>query len=354
MTLTPRGDWGAATFGMGPRPPALVDARGAFEIRGVTPGPYTLTAMSIRDGNPTSATVPVEAGTADIDGLELALKPGVEVKGKVRFDGDSSSSPSLAGLTVNLMPAQASMGFAGLIGAPVDAEGSFNLRNVMEGDYRVKLNPMAEDAYIKTVTYGGDATKYPLTVGEAPGKLEVVLAVAGGQVEGMVTDGDKPVAGALVTAVPESGREDLVKVGRTDSSGHYTIRGLAPGDYTLYACDDRADGFSADPEALKAYRDKGKTIAAEEKSKATADLALSIGISCRHRQHRSVFIFFHSEPWRAERPPPAAATLTPPVPPKIIRCKPHVSRPDRGGRIRKRRRPNRGPGGQAPGLEASR
>jgi len=275
VTLAPRGDGGVVTFGMGPRPPAMVDPRGGFEIRGVSPGSYTLTAMWMWDGNPFSATLPVEAGTADIDGIELALKPGVEVKGKVRFDGDSSSSPSLAGLTVNLMPAQATMGFAGSIGSPVDAEGSFILRNVAEGDYRVKINPMAEGAYIKTVIYGGaETTRYPLIVGEAAGKLEVVMAVGTGEVEGTVTEGDKPVAGALVTAVPESGREDMVKVGHTGQDGHYSLRGLAPGDYVLYASDDRPDGFSPDPEGLRANRDKGKKIATEEKSKTTADLAL--------------------------------------------------------------------------------
>jgi protocatechuate 3,4-dioxygenase beta subunit len=275
VTLPPRGDGGAVTFGMGPRPPAMVDPRGGFEIRGVMPGSYTLTAMSMRDGNPLTANLPVEAGTVDIEGIELALKAGVEVKGKVRFDDDSQSNPKLAGLTINLMPAQATMGFAGAISAPVDAEGAFNLRHVTEGDYRVKINPMAEGAYIKTVMYGGaDTTRYPLTVGEAPGKLEVTLGVGAGEAEGTVTDGDKPVAGALVAAVPDSGRDDMVRVGRTDSSGHYSVHGLAPGGYTLYACDDRTDGFSADPEGLKAYRNKGKTISVEEKSKATADLAL--------------------------------------------------------------------------------
>jgi hypothetical protein len=275
VTLTPRGEWGAATFGTGPRPPALVDARGAFEIRGVTPGLYTLTAMAMRDAIPSSAAMPVEAGSADIDGLELALRPGVEVKGKVRFDGDSSSSPSLAGLTVNLMRAQASMGFAGPIGSPVDAEGSFSLRNVMEGDYRVKINPMAEDAYIKTVSYGGaDAIKYPLTVGGAAGKLEVVLAVDGGQVQGRVTDGDKPVAGASVTAIPESGREDLARTGRTGPSGRFSLRGLAPGDYALYAFDEVPDGSVADPDGVGAFRDKGKKIAVGAGSQASADLTL--------------------------------------------------------------------------------
>ncbi len=271
LSLAPLGGGVAAMLASGPRPPAHIDSTGAFEFRGVTPGSYILSAVLNRDGNPLRGRILVDAASDNIDGIELALRPAVEVKGRVRFDGDSHPNLDLAKLTVNLTSVQAPVG---LVASP-DAEGAFALSRVAEGDYRVKIVPPGEDAYVKTVNYGGvDAAGKPLSVGDAPGTLEVILSAAGGRVDGVVTDGDKPIAGALVIAVPESGREDLTKAARTGQNGRYSVRGLAPGDYTVYAFDDVPEVSNADSDGVKAYRDKGKKITVEEKSQATADLAL--------------------------------------------------------------------------------
>ena len=275
VMLTPRGGWGAATFSMGPRPPVQVDARGAFEVSGVTPGSYLLTAMVNRDGSPHWARLPVEAGSGDIDGLELAFRPNVDVKGRVRFDGDPQPGLDLTSLSVTLTPLVASMGFAGSMRSALDLEGSFELRNVGEGDYRISIDPLAGDAYVKTMKYGGaDAAGKALSVGEAPGTLEVVLSAGGARVEGVVTEDDKPAAGALVTVVPDSGRADLRKVGRTGQNGRYSVGGLAPGDYTVYAFDDVPEVSSTGSDGLKEYQDKARKITVEEKGRATADLTL--------------------------------------------------------------------------------
>jgi hypothetical protein len=275
IALAPFGGGAAASFASGPCPPARIDAGGAFEFRGVMPGSYMLTAAWSRGGNPFRGRLPVWASTEDIDGLELPLRPGVELKGRVRFASGAHAGLDLAKLKFTLTPVQGTAGFGGSIGFPLDAEGAFTLRDVIEGDYRVMIDPPAEGAYIQTVTYGGaDATGKPLSVGEARGALEVVLGMAGGRVDGAVTDGGKPVAGALVVAVPESGREDLVKAGQSGQDGRYIVRGLAPGEYTLYAFDDVPELSGADSDGMKAYRDKGQKITVEGNSQATAGLAL--------------------------------------------------------------------------------
>ena len=275
LMLAPLASGAAAMFASGPQPPARIGPGGAFEFRGVTPGSYILTALWNRDGNPLRGRALVEAGSDDIDGLELALRLAVELKGRVRFESDSHPKLDLTKLTVSLTSVQAAVGFAGSAQSRLDAEGAFNLRNVVEGDYRVEIGPLGEDAYLKALNFGGaDASGKPLSVGEAPGTLELVLGVDGGQVQGTVTDGDKPVAGALVTAVPDSGREDLARAGRTGPSGRFSLRGLAPGDYMLYAFDDVPEGSGANPDGVRAYQDKGKKITVEAGIQATAELAL--------------------------------------------------------------------------------
>jgi len=272
--LAPRGEWGAATFSMGPQPPTHVDPKGAFEIRGVLPGTYTLAAMWNREGNPSWGIMPVEAGASNIEGLELTLKPAAEVKGRVRFDGESPPGLNLASLMVSLTPARGTT-FGGPSASPLDADGSFTIHNLLEGNYRVNIHPLAGDVYLKAVKYGGaDATRKPISVGEAPGALELVLAAAGGRVEGVVTDDGKPAAGALVAVLTESGGDGLRQLAQTDRNGRFSVRGLAPGDYTIYASDDGPEGFNADPKSLEAYQDKAKKITVAENDRATADLTL--------------------------------------------------------------------------------
>lgn len=274
VMLTPRGSWGAASFSLGPRPPVRVDAGGAFEIPGVTPGSYLLAAVVNRDGGPLWARLPVEAGSANIDGLELTFRPNVDLKGRARFEGDPQPSPDLTTLTAILTPLPASMGFANLTRSGLDAEGSFHLRNVTPGDYHLSVGPLAGDTYLKTVKYGGaDVTTKPVAIGEAPGTFEVVLSAGGARVEGVVTDDGNPVVGAVVTALPDSGPAGLRKQAHTDRNGRFTLR-HAPGDYTVYACASAPDGLTPDPRDLDGFQDKAGKVTVEEKARATADLTL--------------------------------------------------------------------------------
>jgi hypothetical protein len=63
--------------------------------------------------------------------------------------------------------------------------------------------------------------------------------------------------------------------GATDQHGHFTIRGLAPGSYTLYAWQDLDEGVYRDADFLKSQEANGKTVKVEEGSHQTVELKLS-------------------------------------------------------------------------------
>ena len=55
-------------------------------------------------------------------------------------------------------------------------------------------------------------------------------------------------------------------IGTTDQHGRFTIRGVAPGSYTLYAWQDLEDGVWHDPDFLKSQEANGTAVKVEEGS----------------------------------------------------------------------------------------
>jgi hypothetical protein len=63
---------------------AAANADGTFEVRGVVPGSYILTAMARQPNAPVyTARMRVEVGDADLGNIVMALRPGVSIRGRV-------------------------------------------------------------------------------------------------------------------------------------------------------------------------------------------------------------------------------------------------------------------------------
>ena len=81
------------------------------------------------------------------------------------------------------------------------------------------------------------------------------MKAAAAQVEGVVLDAkQQPAKGALVALIPDATRQSrisLFKTVRTDDNGRYSIQGIAPGDYSLYAFEDIDSGAYLDPDFIK-------------------------------------------------------------------------------------------------------
>jgi hypothetical protein len=102
-------------------------------------------------------------------------------------------------------------------------------------------------------------------------------------VEGVVVEKEKdvdnehPVANATVVAVPEEKYRklpDRFGIGSTDQRGYFTIRGMAPGSYTLYAWQDLEDGIWRDADFLKSQEANGAAVKIDEGSHQQVGLKL--------------------------------------------------------------------------------
>jgi Carboxypeptidase regulatory-like domain len=251
------------------------DADGSFELRGVTPGSYILMAESFDGGKGLAARQPVDVGNDNVENISLLLGAGMELRGTVRVDGPNGAA--LDSLQVSFAPRE--MFRMGMQGAKVGDDGSFKLSNVTPAVYTIDVFGMRETFYIKSVRMGdadGLEAGLDLTHGGA-GALEIVLSPNGGQVDGSVVDSKQAATNAALVLAPEGRRREqrsFFKMASTDAHGHFTIKGIAPGDYRLFAWAQLDDPDYQDPEFLKPYENQGEAVTIRENSRENVQLKL--------------------------------------------------------------------------------
>lgn len=248
-------------------------ADGSFEIASVLPGSYTLSAYWFEEGRRYQARQSLEVGNADLEGANLVIVPGMQINGRIVWDGKPSMERDE--LLVSIAPADSRISSNAL----ARVQGNFfALKDVFEGTYRLSVSGQSKDSYVKSIRYASsDALETGFTVGRGTqSSLEVTLSSRGAGVQGAVTDEDKlPVTGVWVVLVPEDARRDqsrLYQKVATDQYGHYLLRGIAPGDYKIFCWDQVEAGAWEDPEFLKAYEDRGQKISVQDGDVKTQDV----------------------------------------------------------------------------------
>jgi hypothetical protein len=105
--------------------------------------------------------------------------------------------------------------------------------------------------------------------------LDIVLSTKVSQVEGVVTDAKlQPAPGIQAVLVPDTNRDriDLYKVAVSDQNGKFTLRGIAPGDYKVFAWEDLEPNAYFDPDLLRRSEAAGKPVRISESSKQSVNV----------------------------------------------------------------------------------
>jgi protocatechuate 3,4-dioxygenase beta subunit len=267
-----------------------VAADGRFDIGGIGPGSYVLTASAGTDLQPLTAHQDINIVAADIDGVKLVPSPSFTLSGHLRVEGVGAGE--IPQCSVNLGQGQLSDDpdsflFQEFFGtnAPVDRLGNFEWKKVNPGNYVVQLFGVEarSNFYLKSVTLGGRDVSTGFAA-SGPATLDLVVSAKGGTIEGVVVekekdvDNDSPASGAAVVAVPEERFRKLLDrfgIGATDQHGRFTIHGLAPGNYTLFAWRDLEDGVWYETGFLKSQEANGTPVKVEEGSDQKLELKLS-------------------------------------------------------------------------------
>jgi hypothetical protein len=224
-----------------------------------------------------------------IEGIRLAPQPGGSLRGRLRMEssGNARSDPSQMFLLLRASDGDGddtalnsvTMGISFSTVAQVAGDGSFEWKNVPAGHYYVQISEASAmpDWFLKSVSAGGrDATDSGFNVTSGSTWLDLVASANGAVAEGTASDQkDEPVANAVIVAIPDARfREDPdhYRKAVTDQRGHFTMRGLPPGDYTLFAWESVDGEAYYNPEFLKSYEGQGKALHANEREHLSVQL----------------------------------------------------------------------------------
>ena len=260
---------------------AEVAGDGQFEVRGMAPGSYTITVFSGSEGMFLTARESVTVVAADVEGLKLVPVRPFAVSGHLRLE--DWTSKHVTDFTASLRPAPdaddngMSISVEGW-NAKIDRIGNFQWTNVTPGNYVASVNlDQGGDSFLKSATVGNSAADTGFSV-TGPTTIELVVGSRAGRLEGAVLDHDKPTSNATVVAIPEEKYRklhDRYGIGATDQDGRFTIHGLVPGSYAVFAWQDIDEGLYYDLAFLKSQDSNGVALKIEEGSRQKLELNLS-------------------------------------------------------------------------------
>jgi hypothetical protein len=243
---------------------------GKFTLSKLAPAPYRIWAFA--PGNLRSQSVEVTAEGPETVEVQLVLTAGVEVAGAVEIAGDP---PGKHGEKRTVTVGSATGTTAS---ASTEMDGSFKIAGVFPDRYRVGVQPLPENGYVKTVELDGLATsgqEADFTRVVEGSRLKITIARDGAQISGTLRDKDgEPLGNTVAVVILAPDRDHIAPNpdGLVKEGGKYSLKGIRPGKYLLFAIDAFRSGPLAGAEDLKKLAAAAEGIEIKPGDKITKDL----------------------------------------------------------------------------------
>ena len=258
------------------------DGEGSFQFTDIEPGTYWLRAVS-REAEPgskaqSSTQIEITISDRDIDGLILTMTAGITISGRVTLEGPfSNATPETLGIALRPIAGDS-------VGPPrppqrPKPDGAFTIDSVPPGLYRLAVTSLPPEYFIREVRLGPtDFLGQPVMITEsATGPLQIIASSASGELDGIVLNAARqPFPGIEAVLIPDRQRDrkELYLKTRTDREGRFSLRGIPPGNYKLFAWEtldqygyfDLAVVQQADPQATPVRVTESSTQSVEVRS----------------------------------------------------------------------------------------
>jgi hypothetical protein len=265
--------------------------KGAFELRNIPPGSYSLLAVSANPQDMMMLMQSVEVTDQDIEGMIVSLGSGVEIPVTAKLEGvqqppDQNSSdpnkkpdPATDLSSVRFILNLEDNPMASLSTVQIGKDNKAILKKVSIDKYRLIVVGLPQGTYLKSAKYGDrDVLESGMDLRQgAAGNLELVIGAPAAQLTGTVhNDKGEPVPGAMITLVPKDakGRNDLSRTGTADQNGNIRIFGVIPAEYNVFAWEDIEQGAADDEDFRRPFDRLGSKVKLSEGSKESVQLTV--------------------------------------------------------------------------------
>ena len=251
---------------------------GRFAFRSLRPGNYVLFALGHPPGRTLISQRVEFSDTSPPSPVELRLNPGFDLAATVEMDGGKLPVAKRA-LRLQHSSVDAFMTLPPISGE-IDDDGTARIPSAFRGRYRVAVQPLPEDAYVRSVELDGSPAGDELDLTRGGSRLKVVVGKNGARISGSVVDKNGArltnTIGAVLLIRDKSRIDfnDMEHLSRITPEGSYQLGPLRPGKYWLLAVDVYRSGDFTNESALKKYADLAEEIDLKEGDRIRKDLRI--------------------------------------------------------------------------------
>jgi hypothetical protein len=255
-----------------------------FEITGIPPGRYFFYPIIRTDkGYATNQTI-LDVGNEDLKNLRITMRPGVDLKGKITLAGDANAmrleSIRIATRGRGRLPQLIARDIVGVTTSPT---GEFVLPGLTpDVPFDLRLMGLPLDTYVSDIRHGERSVYNDgfIRPSSSDDSMEIHVDTRGGTITGLVRDSaNQAVKQATVVIVPDITRRAnplAYKRATTDANGEFTLRGIAPGEYQLFAWSVAPpQGAEENARFLAPYEGKGTIVRITRGEKTNVQLRLA-------------------------------------------------------------------------------
>lgn len=270
---------------------AAIQPGGAFTLRRVPPGTYTVVVVTtgsrlgtgLRLTEPESGTVFVGVDRRDVADVQVLTTPGTSFAGRFTVDG-VRPAVSPQGVRVTAVPASPDEPESAVAGpsVPVRDDWTFELRGV-HGRRLLDISNLPPGLAVRsTLADGQDVTTTGImTALRQRVTVDVTLTSHLTEVTGVARDGTGRAARDYVVLCFSADRlrradplRRYQRLVRADQDGRFTVTGLPAGNYQIIALEDLPAGALDEPLFFDRMRERARPITLVDGTSRTLDLQL--------------------------------------------------------------------------------